>query len=90
MPDDMKFNDQYVTSPCFNHFTFLFDYAINFIWLSIVLPEHYFLFLFLFFCFRDTWISEDETVNIREGSIVRLRIIGLVIDAGVIVSYINY
>ena len=24
----------------------------------------------------DCWISEDETVEIREGSIVRLRIIG--------------
>ena len=46
--------------------------------------------IFSFLYFRDTWISEDETVNIREGSIVRLRIIGLVIDAGVIVSYINY
>ena len=32
----------------------------------------------------DCWMSEDETVEIREGSIVRLRIIGLVIDAGVI------
>jgi DNA-directed RNA polymerase II subunit RPB7 len=32
----------------------------------------------------DCWVSEDETVEIREGSIVRLRIIGLVIDAGVI------
>ena len=32
----------------------------------------------------DCWVSEDETVEIREGSVVRLRIIGLVIDAGVI------
>lgn len=33
---------------------------------------------------NDCWQSEDEKVEIREGSIVRLRIIGLVIDAGVI------
>mmetsp|Transcript_24892 Transcript_24892/g.23877 ORF Transcript_24892/g.23877 Transcript_24892/m.23877 type:complete len:176 (+) Transcript_24892:154-681(+) len=32
----------------------------------------------------DSWVSQDETVDIREGSIVRLRIIGLVIDADVI------
>ena len=33
----------------------------------------------------DCWISEDETVEIREGSIVRLRVIGVSpIDAGVI------
>lgn len=30
----------------------------------------------------DSWVSEDEKVEIREGSIVRLRIIGLSIDAG--------
>jgi DNA-directed RNA polymerase II subunit RPB7 len=30
----------------------------------------------------DRWISEDGKVEINEGSIVRLRIIGLVIDAG--------
>jgi len=30
----------------------------------------------------DCWISEDGNVEITEGSIVRLRIIGLVIDAG--------
>jgi DNA-directed RNA polymerase subunit E'/Rpb7 len=34
----------------------------------------------------DCWVSEDETVEIREGSVVRLRIIGLTIDADVIVS----
>lgn len=32
----------------------------------------------------DCWVSEDETVEIKEGSLVRLRIIGLIIDAGVI------
>lgn len=32
----------------------------------------------------DSWISEDGKVEIRDGSLVRLRIIGLVIDAGVI------
>lgn len=33
----------------------------------------------------DCWISEDETVEIREGSIVRLRVIGVSpVDAGVI------
>jgi hypothetical protein len=31
-------------------------------------------------------MSEDEAVEIKEGSVVRLRIIGLNIDAGVIVS----
>eukprot|EP01031_Cornospumella_fuschlensis_P039182 gene39182-47674_t len=30
----------------------------------------------------DCWKSEDEKVEIREGSIVRLKIIGLVVDAG--------
>lgn len=30
----------------------------------------------------DSWISEDGKIDITEGSIVRLRIIGLVIDAG--------
>ena len=34
----------------------------------------------------DCWISEDETVEIKEGSVVRLRIIGINIDAGKIVS----
>ena len=32
----------------------------------------------------DCWVSDDDKVEIREGSLVRLRIIGLVIDAGVI------
>ena len=30
----------------------------------------------------DSWVSEDDSVEIKEGSIVRLRIIGLTIDAG--------
>ncbi len=34
----------------------------------------------------DCWMSEDGAVEIKEGNIVRLRIIGLNIDAGVIVS----
>ena len=44
----------------------------------------------LIYSTSDCWVSEDETVNIREGSIVRLRIIGLVIDAGVIVSRVSH
>jgi DNA-directed RNA polymerase subunit E'/Rpb7 len=36
------------------------------------------------FSIGDCWITDDETVEIREGTIVRLRIIGLVIDAGII------
>ena len=35
---------------------------------------------------EDCWTSEDESVDIREGSTVRVRIEGLDIDAGVIVS----
>jgi len=31
-------------------------------------------------------VSDDEAIEIREGSVVRLRIIGLIIEAGVIVS----
>ena len=34
----------------------------------------------------DSWISDDESVDIRGGSTVRVRIEGLDIDAGVIVS----
>lgn len=30
----------------------------------------------------DCWVSEDEKVEIREGSIIRLRVIGISIDAG--------
>ena len=30
----------------------------------------------------DCWVSEDEKVEIREGSVVRLRVIGISIDAG--------
>ena len=32
----------------------------------------------------DCWVSDDEKVEIREGSLVRLRILGLTIDAGII------
>ena len=34
----------------------------------------------------DCWTSQDEKVEIREGSVVRLRIIGLNIDAGAITA----
>ena len=32
----------------------------------------------------DCWVTEDETSEIREGTIVRLRVLGTVLDAGCI------
>ena len=37
----------------------------------------------------DCWCSDDQEVEISEGSIVRLRIMGVTVDAGAIVSYTN-
>ena len=30
----------------------------------------------------DSWVSEDGTIEIKDGSVVRLRIIGVSVDAG--------
>lgn len=38
----------------------------------------------------DAWVSEDGEVEIKEGSIVRLRVIGVSIDAGQMVSFLVY
>ena len=33
----------------------------------------------------DCWVSEDEEVEIKEGSVVRLRLMGLTVEAGTMV-----
>ena len=80
MPEDMHFDHtSLVLLSYFNLFPiFILVYLIcKCIWILLSLSG-------------DCWVSEDETVEIREGTIVRLRIIGLTIDAEVIVRWFCY
>ena len=80
MPEDMHFDHtSLVLLSYFNLFPiFILVYLIcKCIWILLLLSG-------------DCWVSEDETVEIREGTLVRLRIIGLTIDAEVIVRWFCY
>jgi hypothetical protein len=39
-------------------------------------------------CRGDCWCSDDQETEIREGVVVRLRVTGITVDAGCIVSVV--